>query len=155
VLRRHHLDMGDLELEVTESIAFGDAEDALEPLRVLRDEGAQVAIDDFGKGFSSLQRLSSLPIDTLKIDRSFVRAMGGSGRGAAVVDTIAALASAFGLGLVAEGVETAAQAEALHRRGCGVAQGFLYSRPLRADDLPAWLEAHELRRAATSATASA
>jgi diguanylate cyclase (GGDEF)-like protein len=90
VLRRHRLGMKDLELEVTESIAFGNAEDALEPLRLLRDEGAQVAIDDFGKGFSSLQRLASLPIDTLKIDRSFVRAMGGSGRGAAVVDTIAA-----------------------------------------------------------------
>ncbi len=153
VLRRHRLDMNDIELEVTESIAFGDAEDALDPLRVLRDAGAQVAIDDFGKGFSSLQRLASLPIDTLKIDRSFVRAMGGSGRGAAVVDTIAALASAFGLGLVAEGVETPAQADALRRRGCGVAQGFLYSRPLRAADLPAWLEDHELHRATASAGA--
>jgi diguanylate cyclase (GGDEF)-like protein len=151
LLRRHRLDMSDLELEVTESIAFGDAEEALEPLRVLREQGARVAIDDFGKGFSSLQRLASLPIDTLKIDRSFVRAMGGSGRGAAVVDTIAALASAFGLGLVAEGVETPAQADALRRRGCGVAQGFLYSRPLRAADLPTWLEAHELRRAAAPA----
>ncbi len=155
VLRRHGLDASDLELEVTESIAFGDAEDALEPLRILRDAGAQVAIDDFGKGFSSLQRLTSLPIDTLKIDRSFVRAMGGSGRGAAVVDTIAALASAFGLGLVAEGVETTAQADALRRRGCGVAQGFLYSRPLRAADLPAWLEEHELHRGTASATAGA
>ena len=150
VLHRHHLDASDLELEVTESIAFGDAEAALEPLRVLRDEGAQVAIDDFGMGFSSLQRLTTLPIDTLKIDRSFVRAMGGSGRGAAVVDTIAALASAFGLGLVAEGVETPAQEAALRLRGCGVAQGYLYSRPLRAADLPAWLEAHERRRAAAS-----
>jgi len=155
VLRRHGLDAADLELEVTESIAFGDAEDALEPLRVLRDAGARVAIDDFGKGFSSLQRLTTLPVDTLKIDRSFVRAMGGSGRGAAVVDTIAALARAFGLGLVAEGVETATQADALRRHGCGVAQGFLYSRPLTADDLPAWLAAHELRRAATSASARA
>lgn len=147
VLRRHRLEATDLELEVTESIAFGDAEDALEPLRVLREEGARVAIDDFGKGFSSLQRLTTLPVDTLKIDRSFVRGMGGSGRGAAVVDTIAALARAFGLGLVAEGVETALQADALRRRGCGVAQGFLYSRPLRASDLPAWLEGHERRRA--------
>ncbi|MFU8887710.1 MAG: putative bifunctional diguanylate cyclase/phosphodiesterase [Trueperaceae bacterium] len=155
VLRRHGLDTRDLELEVTESIAFGDAEDALEPLRVLRDEGARVAIDDFGKGFSSLQRLATLPIDTLKIDRSFVRAMGGSGRGAAVVDTIAALAHAFGLGLVAEGVETPAQADALRQRGCGVAQGFLYSRPLRAADLPAWLEAHERRRRSASASRGA
>ena len=152
VLRRHRLEASELELEVTESIAFGDAEAALEPLRVLRDEGAQVAIDDFGMGFSSLQRLTTLPIDTLKIDRSFVRAMGGSGRGAAVVDTIAALAIAFGLGLVAEGVETPAQEAALRLRGCGVAQGYLYSRPLRAADLPAWLEAHERRRAAASAS---
>lgn len=149
VLHRHRLDASDLELEVTESIAFSDAEDALKPLRILRDEGAQVAIDDFGKGFSSLQRLTTLPIDTLKIDRSFVRAMGGSGRGAAVVDTIAALARAFGLGLVAEGVETPAQEAALRLRGCGVAQGFLYSRPLRAADLPAWLEAHDHGRAGT------
>jgi diguanylate cyclase (GGDEF)-like protein len=155
VLRRHRLDMSDLELEVTESIAFGDAEDALEPLRVLREEGARVAIDDFGKGFSSLQRLTTLPVDTLKIDRSFVRGMGGSGRGAAVVDTIAALARAFGLALVAEGVETAFQADALRRHGCGVAQGFLYSRPLRAGDLPAWLEAHERRHARTPDTAGA
>ena len=152
VLHRHRLDVSDLELEVTESIAFGDAEDALEPLRILRDEGARVAIDDFGKGFSSLQRLASLPIDTLKIDRSFVRAMGGSGRGAAIVDTIAALARAFGLGLVAEGVETSAQADALRQRGCGVAQGFLFSRPLRAADLPGWLEAHERRRRSAPAT---
>jgi len=155
VLRRHHLDMSDLEFEVTESIAFGDAEGTLEPLRVLREEGARVAIDDFGKGFSSLQRLVTLPIDILKIDRSFVRAMGGSGRGAAVVDTIAALASAFGLALVAEGVETAVQADALRVRGCGVAQGFLYSRPLRAADLPAWLENHERRRTVASAAVGA
>jgi len=155
VLRRHRLAATDLELEVTESIAFGDAEEALEPLRVLREEGARVAIDDFGKGFSSLQRLTTLPVDTLKIDRSFVRGMGGSGRGAAVVDTIAALARAFGLGLVAEGVETALQADALRRRGCGVAQGFLYSRPLRASDLPEWLEAHERRHAQAPDTAGA
>jgi diguanylate cyclase (GGDEF)-like protein len=155
VLRRHRLAATDLELEVTESIAFGDAEDALEPLQALREEGARVAIDDFGKGFSSLQRLTTLPVDTLKIDRSFVRGMGGSGRGAAVVATIAALARAFGLGLVAEGVETALQADALRRHGCGVAQGFLYSRPLRATDLPAWLEAHERRHAQATDTAGA
>ena len=94
--------------------------------------GVQVAIDDFGTGYSVLSLLKSLPVDTLKIDKGFVRELGSNPGDLAIVRAIIALAEAFGLQLVAEGVETEAAAMTLLRHGCYRAQGFLLSRPLAA-----------------------
>jgi EAL domain-containing protein (putative c-di-GMP-specific phosphodiesterase class I) len=115
----------------------------LEPLQRLRRAGVRVAMDDFGTGYSSLHRLAVLPVDTLKIDRSFVAGLGRLERDAAVVDAIVALAHGLGLEVVAEGVETDEQRRALLERGCEQAQGFLFTEPLPAGRLWAWCDARE------------
>ena len=94
--------------------------------------GVNLAIDDFGTGYSSLSYLSRLPIDTLKIDRSFVARLGQEPESTAVVQTIIALAQALGLSVTAEGIETSAQAAHLQRLGCTRGQGFLYAHPAAA-----------------------
>ena len=96
--------------------------------------GFQLAIDDFGVGYSSLSLLSFLPVDTLKIDRSFVEDMLNVPRQASIVRAIIALARGLGLEVVAEGVETAEQADALHREGCDLIQGYHFARPMPADE---------------------
>ena len=96
----------------------------------LKEIGVQVAIDDFGTGYSALTYLKSLPVDTLKIDREFVRDLGTNEADMAILRQVVALADAFGLDVIAEGVETAAAARALLDLGCHRAQGFLLSRPL-------------------------
>jgi EAL domain-containing protein (putative c-di-GMP-specific phosphodiesterase class I) len=102
-------------------------------LQALRDIGVGVEIDDFGTGYSSLSYLRHLPIDTLKIDRSFISQIHINPADEAIVSAILAMAHCLGLEVTAEGVETAAQLEVLRRLGCEVAQGFLFSRPLTAD----------------------
>ncbi|HEY6924991.1 MAG TPA: EAL domain-containing protein, partial [Steroidobacteraceae bacterium] len=97
---------------------------------LLRDEGTQVSIDDFGTGYSSLSRLSKLPVDALKIDRSFTSALARDESSQAVVSTIVALARAFKLSTVAEGVETTEQLDILRTLGCEQSQGYLHSRPV-------------------------
>lgn len=139
VLAKHGLGFGDIELEVTESMAFESDTDAVETLRHLRERGARIAIDDFGTGFASLQRLAVQPLDTLKIDRRFVAGLPSSTRDAAVVDTVVALAKGLGLESVAEGVETPEQFEALRRRGVDVAQGYLIAAPMPADQVESWI----------------
>ena len=99
-------------------------------LQVLRDEGVQVAIDDFGTGYSSLSRLADLPVDTLKIDRSFISRLAGDKTAQAVVGTIISLARAFGLSTVAEGVEREEELALLRELQCEQSQGYLHSRPL-------------------------
>src|SRR5262249_11057273 len=96
----------------------------------LKDIGVKIAIDDFGTGYSALTYLKSLPVDALKIDKGFVRDLGSNARDLAIVESIVALANAFGLDVVAEGVETVSAARALLGFGCRRAQGFLLSRPL-------------------------
>jgi sensor c-di-GMP phosphodiesterase-like protein len=98
----------------------------------LRDSGVRIQIDDFGTGYSSLSYLRELPIDTLKIDRSFVEHVNDNPADRAIVSAILAMASSLGLRVSAEGAETAVQLEALKRHGCEVAQGFFFSRPLPA-----------------------
>jgi len=120
-------------LEITESVVVQDIETTRITLAGLKEIGVHVAIDDFGTGYSVLTHLKSLPVDTLKIDRSFVRELGSDPGDLAIVRAIIALAEAFGLELVAEGVESAAAAVTLLQHGCHRAQGFLFSRPLRAD----------------------
>lgn len=124
------LPRGSVCLEITESVVVQDIETTRITLAGLKAAGVQVAIDDFGTGYSALSQLKSLPVDTLKIDRSFVRELGSDPGDLAIVRAIIALAEAFGLELVAEGVETEAAALTLLRHGCHRAQGFLLSRPI-------------------------
>jgi len=108
---------------------------AVSQLRLLRRAGIRVAIDDFGMGYSSLSRLAELPVDMLKIDRSFVNVLTGSGTGRTVAQTIIALGKAFNMTTIAEGVETPEQFELLSNLGCDQSQGYLHSRPLPVADL--------------------
>lgn len=121
---------GSVCLEITESVVVQDIETTRITLAALKEVGVQIAIDDFGTGYSVLTHLKSLPVDTLKIDRSFVQDLGTNTGDLAIVRAVIALADAFGLAVVAEGVETTAAAQILLRHGCRRGQGFLLSRPL-------------------------
>lgn len=130
IMAEFDLDRGSVCLEITESVVVQDIETTRITLAGLKEAGVQVAIDDFGTGYSALSHLKSLPVDTLKIDKGFVRELGSDPGDLAIVRAIIALAEAFGLELVAEGVETEAAALTLLRHGCHRAQGFLLSRPI-------------------------
>ena len=119
-----------VDIEITEGTLVGDSSACVHALRMLRAAGVRIAIDDFGTGFSSLGRLSELPIDTLKIDRSFTNLLPADRKGCTLVSTIIDLAHAFEMTTVAEGVETRAQLEYLMREGCDQSQGYLHSRPI-------------------------
>ncbi len=128
-----------IELEITESVAMLEADTVIGILSELKEMGIQIAIDDFGTGFSSLAYLHRLPIDRLKIDRAFVRDLDSkSGSGASIAQTVIGLGRSLGLSVIAEGVETEAQAKLLMDLGCPLAQGFLYSRPVDAEAFLAW-----------------
>jgi EAL domain-containing protein (putative c-di-GMP-specific phosphodiesterase class I) len=122
-----------LELEITESLIMEDVKHSISSLQAMRGLGLTIAIDDFGTGFSSLSYLSKLPVDTLKVDRSFVVDMTAAPEGLALVSTIISLAHALKLTVVAEGVETEEQARLLRLLNCDEMQGFLFSRPVSAD----------------------
>jgi diguanylate cyclase (GGDEF)-like protein len=126
-------------LEITESVVVSDIETTRITLAALKEVGVQIAIDDFGTGYSVLSHLKSLPVDTLKIDKSFVRDLGTNAGDLAIVRAVIALADAFGLELVAEGVETEAAAKTLMQHGCHRAQGYLLSRPLEGAAMEALL----------------
>ncbi len=119
-----------LKLELTESLIIDDIEDAIDKMRALKRLGVGFSMDDFGTGYSSLSYLTRLPLDQLKIDRSFVRDLPDSANDAAVVQTIITLAKSLGLAVIAEGVETEAQRRFLEDHGCPTYQGFLFSPPL-------------------------
>jgi diguanylate cyclase (GGDEF)-like protein len=133
------LEGGSVCLEITESVVVQDIETTRITLAGLKDVGVQVAIDDFGTGYSVLSHLKSLPVDTLKIDKGFVRELGSNPGDLAIVRAIIALAESFGLQLVAEGVETDTAAMTLLRHGCHRAQGFLLSRPVPGEAMEALL----------------
>lgn len=122
-----------LELEITESMVMDDVEHSTQSLHAIREMGITVAMDDFGTGFSSLSYLARLPLDTLKIDRSFILHLAAGPKGSALVATIISLGHSLGLKVVAEGVETEEQSRLLALLGCDEIQGFLYSRPVPAD----------------------
>ena len=128
-----------IQLEITETGLMKDLQNVIPSLHRLNEVGVEISIDDFGTGYSSLAYLTALPISELKIDRSFVRDLGISPQSSAVVTAIIALARSLGLRVVAEGVETTRQMEVLHRLGCSVMQGFLFSRAQAPDDLERWL----------------
>ena len=127
---------GELELEITESAMMDGMDDAVEKLQTLRNLGVRVSIDDFGTGYSALARLQRLPIDRVKIDKSFVAELtsmdGSDHQSAKLVEAIVTMAGTFDLDVVAEGVETMAQAKMLSSIGCDVAQGYLYHKPTSA-----------------------
>jgi len=129
------LERGSICLEITESVVVQDIETTSITLAGLKQAGVQIAIDDFGTGYSVLSHLKSLPVDVLKIDRSFVTELGTNPDDLAIVRAIIALAEAFGLQIVAEGVETEIAAVTLLRHGCRRAQGFLLSPPISAQEL--------------------
>ena len=124
-----------LMLEVTETMLVQDAASAVAALRQLRESGVRLALDDFGTGYSSLTHLRTFPMSVIKIDRSFVTSVVEQGEDRTVVETVVALATALGLTIVAEGVETAQHAQALLAMGCALAQGYRFAPPLPADDL--------------------
>ena len=139
-LARHGLPATALELEVTESLLADDAQGATAQLRELHELGVEIALDDFGTGYSALAQLRRLPLDVMKIDRSFVADLDHDSSAMAIARTIVALAGALGLRVVAEGVETEAQAGRLRDLGCHELQGYLFARPLPAPELAAFVQ---------------
>lgn len=135
------LEAGSLELEVTESMLIEDIEVASVTLGQLRDLGVRISIDDFGTGYSSLSYLKRLPIDVLKIDRSFITALPGDTDDAAISEAIIRLGQTLQLEIVAEGVETRAQYEFLHGLGCDTIQGYHIAAPLPAPDFEEFVAA--------------
>lgn len=132
-------------LEITESAVMADPDAAIESLHMLKDLGVKLAIDDFGVGYSSLSHLRDLlPVDVLKIDRSFVDGVVSRGEDRAIVTAIVELARSLGIDAVAEGVESAEQAELLRAMRCHVAQGFHFARPQRPGDVARLLDVHQL-----------
>ncbi|MEO4015971.1 putative bifunctional diguanylate cyclase/phosphodiesterase [Pseudomonas rossensis] len=130
VLAESGLEAESLELEITEGVLARDIDNARETLFHLKALGVRISIDDFGTGYSSLAYLKRFPIDVLKIDQSFVRDMLTDKSDSAIIEAIIKLGQALGLELVAEGVETQEQANALLRQGCQIMQGYLYCRPI-------------------------
>jgi EAL domain-containing protein (putative c-di-GMP-specific phosphodiesterase class I) len=126
-----------IELEITESATLDPGAHIDERLQQLAALGTRIAIDDFGTGYSSLSHLTRLPVHTLKIDRSFLRALPAAGTSREVVATIISMATHLGLATVAEGVETEAEAKFLRRCGCRLGQGFLFGKPMSAEEFMA------------------
>jgi EAL domain-containing protein (putative c-di-GMP-specific phosphodiesterase class I) len=126
-----------LELEITESMIMADVAQSTASLRAIREMGITVAIDDFGTGYSSLGYLSKLPVNTLKIDRSFIIEMTETPEGLSLVSTIIRLAHSLSLKVVAEGVETDAQSSLLRLLKCDEMQGYLFCRPVPGEDFEA------------------
>ncbi len=137
-----------IQLEITETGLMKDLQNVIPSLHRLTEIGVEISIDDFGTGYSSLAYLTTLPISELKIDRSFVRDLGITPQSSAVVTAIIALARSLGLRVIAEGVENLRQMEVLHRLGCTVMQGFLFSRAIPPDELEVWLQQTVLPRKA-------
>ncbi|HEX5841865.1 MAG TPA: EAL domain-containing protein [Pseudomonas sp.] len=131
-----------LELEITESSLLDKTDQVLDTLKRLKAMGVRLSIDDFGTGYSSLAYLRHLAVDKLKIDQSFVRDLNGSSDSRAIITAIVQMARSLGLATIAEGVEDNATAHALYELGCFEVQGYLYARPLPAEQLQAFIEAH-------------
>ena len=140
LLSLHGLKPGALMLEVTERVMLSDDERTRADLRTLNEMGVQLSVDDFGTGYSSLGYLKRLPVNELKLDKSFVSDLEREASDRALADAVISIGQSLGLQVVAEGVETPGQRDWLARAGCDIAQGFLYTPALPADELEAWLD---------------
>lgn len=148
ILRETGMPAERLELEITESVMMQDAEITSRTLGALKRLGVHLAIDDFGTGYSSLSSLKRLPIDTLKIDRSFVSGLGRDPEDHAIVLAIISLAQTLGISVVGEGIETALQLTQLQALGCERGQGFLFAKPLNVEDFNAEMTGNRMKYAA-------
>jgi len=133
-------------LELTESVVMGDAENTIATLHSLKELGVKLSIDDFGTGYSSLSYLQKFPLDTLKVDRSFIMDIGANSDDTAITEAIIFMGQSLGLEIIAEGVETQAQLDFLYERSCEVIQGFFFSRPLPAHEIPAFAAKHPISK---------
>ena len=145
ILRQTGIDPTSLDLEITESTIMEHLEDTTETLRRLKEMGCHITIDDFGTGYSSLTYLKTFPIDMLKIDRSFVRDIVTDADDRAITQAIISMAHSLKLEVVAEGVEEKAQLEILKSQGCDILQGYLFSKPLPANEVINILEQTAVR----------
>jgi EAL domain-containing protein (putative c-di-GMP-specific phosphodiesterase class I) len=130
IVDEYGIDPGNIELELTEGTLLDNVDDAINKIYALKERGIRFSIDDFGTGYSSLAYVKRLPIDRLKIDRSFVHNIDSSPDDAAIVETILSIARHFNLEIIAEGVETAVEREFLQNLGCLAFQGYLFHRPM-------------------------
>ncbi len=137
-----------LDLEITESVMLVDSKTTLATLHRLHDLGVKLSMDDFGTGYSSLSYLRSFPFDKIKIDRSFVRDSSNNADAKAIVKAMIGLGQSLGMATTAEGVETEAQLEFIRQHGCTEAQGYLFSKPMAAKDVGAWMAQFHAGRAA-------
>lgn len=145
-LSQSGLHPGRLELEITESLLLENSAETVDRLHALKRRGVKFALDDFGRGYSSLVYLRRFPFDTLKIDREFVRGIESAPENRAIVRTVLGLARALGMETVAEGVESEGELAVLRNFGCELVQGYLISRPLSADDANAYARARRVDR---------
>ena len=143
ILEETRLPAGALELEITESIAMQSDDDTIEKLRAVKRVGVRISIDDFGTGYSSLSALRLFPVDSLKIDQSFVHDITATSGDAAIATAVIAMAHSLDLRVIAEGVETEGQLAFLRGRGCNAYQGYYVSHPLAAEECEAVIRAHD------------
>ena len=129
-----------LKLEITESMVMGDVEAGIDIMLRLKSLGCKLSMDDFGTGYSSLSQLRRFPVDTLKVDKSFVQKMGESHEDHEIVRMIILLGHTLGMDVVAEGVETKADAEVLRSLGCEYGQGYFWAKPLPAAEATTLLQ---------------
>jgi diguanylate cyclase (GGDEF)-like protein len=139
ILQTTGLEAGNLQLEITESLLVENTQTTMNTLQQLKALGCQLHLDDFGTGYSSLSYLHSLPIDALKIDRSFVQAIDSEGNNSEIVEAITMMAKSLGLKVIAEGIETNAQFNSLKKLQCLYGQGYLFAKPLDKRSLLTWL----------------
>jgi diguanylate cyclase (GGDEF)-like protein/PAS domain S-box-containing protein len=142
ILRETGIDPRCIDLEITENVAMADAEHSATVLSGLKALGVRLSIDDFGTGYSSLSRLKQFPVDTLKIDRTFVFGLGRDPDADEIVRTIVMLAHTLGMGVIAEGIEEEPQMAMLREMGCQIGQGYLFSRPVDAGAIERLLASH-------------
>ncbi len=152
VMRRHGVDPAGLALEITEGILMADVEKAQAWLNAVRNMGCRIYLDDFGTGYSSLSYLKRFPVDTLKVDKSFVGDMSDDSSDRTLVAAVVAMARSLAMDVVAEGVENAAQLRLLRQMGCRYAQGYYFSRPLPIGDFDTLAERIDLELSEASRT---
>ena len=145
LMKKYQMSPGELEIEVTESSMMENPEESIKRLRELREIGVEFAVDDFGTGYSSLAYLKLLPIHSLKLDRTFVSDLEENSDDSKICAATLALAHNLGLGVVAEGVETAAQQDFLVSLNCQKLQGYFYSKPLPASEILPFIRDHAPR----------